>query len=448
MLALLLCVGFVWSIRQSPLYPVLLAIRDAERFAEAAGARTSLIKIGVFGVSAAMAGSAGWLFSFLGVVSPGQFDWAVSLNILVMVLIGGINTTVGPVIGAAFVSMFPALVNINPWLQEMVYGALSILAVTLLPGGVMSLLRRVAAFAWSAPPQAEFAVSAINRADAPVEASLFRKFASANAVAAQARGSEPDYAVECRGVQFSYGTGLMVLRNVDLAVKRGDIHGLIGPNGSGKSTLANVIAGRLQPLAGSTLIKGMRLDGASPSKRAELGMRRTFQAAELVRELTPIQNVMVGLFSLKPRIIQRAAFWPLLRSGRRDMAWMEGRSREALEMVGAGAWVGRAVGDVPHGVEQLTQLASVCVAGPDIIVLDEPATGLSAREVDHLAEILTHLKGHGVTMIIIEHQTRFLFPLCDRVTVLNAGEVILTGTAEEVRAHPVVRQVYLGELDE
>jgi branched-chain amino acid transport system permease protein len=435
MLALILCVGFVWSIRQSPLYPVLLAIRDAERFAEAAGARTSLIKIGVFGVSAAMAGAAGWLFSFLGVVSPGQFDWAVSLNILVMVLIGGINTTLGPVIGAAFVSMFPALVNINPWLQEMVYGALSILAVTLLPGGVMSLLKRVAAFGGGPASEAEPAVSALNRSEAPVEASLFRKFASGSAGAAQVGGSEPEYAVECRGVQFSYGTGLMVLRNVDLAVRRGDIHGLIGPNGSGKSTLANVIAGRLQPLAGATLIKGMRVDDASPSKRAMLGMRRTFQAAELVRELTPIQNVMVGLFNLKPRIIQRAAFWPLLPSGRRDLAWM----------VGAGAWVGRAVGDVPHGVEQLTQLASVCVAGPDIIILDEPATGLSAREVDHLAEILSQLKAQGVTMIIIEHQTRFLFPLCDRVTVLNAGEVILTGTAEEVRAHPVVRQVYLGE---
>ena len=144
MLGLLLCAGIVWNIRQSPLYPVLLSIRDAERFAEAAGVRTSLIKIGVFGVSAAMAGGAGWLFSFLGVVSPGQFDWSVSLNILVMVLIGGINTTLGPVIGAAFVSMFPALVNINPWLQEMVYGALSILAVTLLPGGVMSLLKLAA----------------------------------------------------------------------------------------------------------------------------------------------------------------------------------------------------------------------------------------------------------------------------------------------------------------
>jgi branched-chain amino acid transport system permease protein len=445
MLALFLCIGFVWSIRRSPLYPVLLSIRDAEHFAEAAGARTSLIKIGVFGVSAAMAGGAGWLFSFLGVVSPGQFDWAVSLNILVMVLIGGINTTLGPVIGAAFVSMFPALVNINPWLQEMVYGALSILAVTLLPGGVMSLVKRVAALGGGAPAQAEFAASDVDRAAAPVEADLFRKFAGESVGATEAGGAEPEYAVECRGVQFSYGTGVMALRHVDLAVKRGDIHGLIGPNGSGKSTLANVIAGRLQPLAGATLIKGAPVDGASPSKRAALGMRRTFQAAELVRELTPIQNVMVGLFSLKPHIIPRAPIWPLLPSGRRDLAWMEGRSREALEMVGAGAWVGRAVGDVPHGVEQLTQLASVCVAGPEIVILDEPATGLSAREVDHLAEILSQLKAQGVTMIIIEHQTRFLFPLCDRVTVLNAGEVILTGTADEVRAHPVVRQVYLGE---
>jgi branched-chain amino acid transport system permease protein len=448
MLALLLCIGFVWSIRQSPLYPVLLSIRDAERFAEAAGVRTSLIKTGVFGVSAAMAGGAGWLFSFLGVVSPGQFDWSVSLNILVMVLIGGINTTLGPVIGAAFVSMFPALVNINPWLQEMAYGALSILAVTLLPGGVMSLVKRATAFGSGAAPETEPLAATFERTEAPVEASLFRKLAAESAGGVLAGVPEPEYAVECRGIQFSYGTGLRVLRDVDLAVRRGHIHGLIGPNGSGKSTLANVIAGRLHPLAGSTLIKGVRVDRASPSKRAQLGMRRTFQAAELVRELTPAQNVIVGLFNLKPRIVQRAAFWPFLPSGRRDLAWMEDRSSEALEMVGAGAWVGRAVGDVPHGVEQLTQLASVCVAGPDIIVLDEPATGLSAREVDHLAEILTHLKAQGVTMIIIEHQTRFLFPLCDRVTVLNAGEVILTGTAEEVRAHPVVRQVYLGEVDQ
>jgi branched-chain amino acid transport system permease protein len=398
-----------------------------------------------------MAGGAGWLFSFLGVVSPGQFDWAVSLNILVMVLVGGINTTLGPVIGAIFVSMFPDLVNINPWLQEMVYGALSILVITLFPEGVAGLVKRgMAALAESRSARRDgyAAIAPIetsNRADAPVDAAIFWSHPSEGRIEPGEGDAGTDAIVECRGIEFSYGSGLKVLRNVDLAVKRGHIHGLIGPNGSGKSTLANVIAGRLRPIAGTILVKGVRVDGVAPSKRAALGMRRTFQAAELVRELTSSQNVGVGLFERVPGIVERAAFWPLLASARRDSAWIHNRAKNALALVGAGDWAARPVGDVPHGVEQLTQLASVCVAGPDIIILDEPATGLSAKEVDHLARILSHLKTQGVTMIIIEHQTKFLFPLCDRVTVLNAGEVILTGSADEVRAHPVVRQVYLGE---
>ncbi len=124
---------------------------------------------------------------------------------------------------------------------------------------------------------------------------------------------------------------------------------------------------------------------------------------------------------------------------------MTDRAEQELRSVGAGHWTTARVRDIPHGIEQLTQLASVSVAEPDVIILDEPATGLSMSEVDHLARVLARIKAQGITMIIIEHQTRFLFPLCDKVTVLNAGEVILTGTADEVRADPMVRQVYLGE---
>lgn len=433
MTGLLLSLGLVWNIRHSPFYPILLSIRDAEPFAEAAGARTAAIKVGVFGVSAAMAGGAGWLFSFLGVVSPSQFDWSVSLNVLVMVLIGGINTTIGPVIGAMFVSMFPNVVNINPWLQEIVYGALSILAITLLPDGVVGVAKRMLApLIGDSAPTTEIVAAIETPASATVPAP-----------AAPVTGSE--IIVECRGIEFGYGLGPKVLRNVDLAVRRGHIHGLIGPNGSGKSTLANVISGRLMPHAGEVLVKGTRVDGMPASSRSKLGLRRTFQAAQLVKELTLTQNVMVGLFDRVPGIVRRAAFWPMLPSGRRDLGAMHRRSVETLALVGAGEWSSRQVGNVPHGIEQLTQLATVCVAGPDVIVLDEPATGLSAKEVRHLATILANLKTQGVTMIIIEHQTRFLFPLCDRVTVLNAGEVILTGSADEVRADPVVRQVYLGE---
>jgi branched-chain amino acid transport system ATP-binding protein/branched-chain amino acid transport system permease protein len=444
MLALFACLVLVWNIRNSPMNPVLLAIRDAEPFAEAAGVRTSMIKVAIFGLSAAMAGGAGWLFSFLGVVSPGQFDWSVSLNILVMVLVGGINTTVGPVLGAMFVSMFPVVVSINPWLQEIVYGALSILAITLFPEGIIGLAKRsIAALSTGSSLS-----PAANAADAELPEAIdvgARPPPPPTARQPDGGAAAPDVIVECRGIEFGYGVGPKVLRDVDLVVTRGQIHGLIGPNGSGKSTLANVISGRLRPSAGTTMVKGVPVDGLRPSGRAGLGLRRTFQAAELVRELSTRENVMVGLYDRVPRIGRRAAFWPMLRSGRRDSIWMRNRATETLDLVGAASWTDRHVGDVPHGIEQLTQLASVCVAGPDILILDEPATGLSTREVDHLAHILGDLKAQGITMIIIEHQTRFLFPLCDQVTVLNAGEVIMTGSADEVRADPTVRQVYLGE---
>lgn len=442
MLALLLCIGLVWNIRRSALYPVLLSIRDAEPFAEAAGARTALIKVGVFSLSAAMAGCAGWLFSFLGVVSPGQFDWSVSLNVLVMVLVGGINTTLGPIVGAMFVSMFPVLVNINPWLQEILYGALSIAAITLLPEGIIGLGRRLFLGRRGVAAPASHSDAPPPEAVAAGDPSLDQV---AEAKAPAAARAEGEVMLECRGIECGYGLGPKVLKGVDLTVRRGEIHGLIGPNGSGKSTLANVIAGRLSPSAGTVSVKGQRVTGLPPSSRARMGLRRTFQAAELVRELTTTENVTVGLYDRVPGIVRRAGLWPLLPSGRRDGAMMRSRARDALGAVGAGGWTAERVGDVPHGIEQLTQLAAVCIAGPDILILDEPATGLSAREVAHLARILSDLRRQGVTMIIIEHQTRFLFPLCDQVTVLNLGEVILTGTADEVRANPTVRQVYLGE---
>jgi branched-chain amino acid transport system permease protein len=456
MLALFVTTFMVWSIRRSPLYPVLLAIRDAEPFAEAAGVRAAPIKIGVFAFSAAIVGCGGWLFCFLGVVSPSQFSWSVSLNVLVMVLLGGINTTFGPLIGAAFVSMFPVIVSINPWLQEIVYGAISILAITVFPEGVVGLAKRAAAASARARAaeagQTDMGEAAIERLDAAGEAAvgadqpapLAHSHKAETAVASELSAAG-EIAIECCNITFGYQTGPRVLHNVSIAIKRGHIHGLIGPNGSGKSTLANIIAGRLRPAAGTVTIKGRRVERQRPPDRARLGLRRTFQAAELVGELTTRDNVLVGAYSLVPGIARRAVVWPLMQSARRDLSWMEGRAATALGMVGAADWAGRKIGDVPHGVEQLTQLASVCVADPDIIVLDEPATGLSAREVEHLGNVLEDLKARGITMIIIEHQTRFLFPLCDQVTVLNAGEVILTGSADEVRAHPVVRKVYLGE---
>jgi branched-chain amino acid transport system permease protein len=459
MLGLLFAMLLALGIRNSPFYPVLLAIRDAEPFAAAAGARTSLVKISMFGLSAAMAGAAGWIFSFQAIVSPGQFNWSVSVNILVMVILGGLNTTVGPVLGAAFITIFPAQVNINPFWQEVLFGGLFVFVITLYPAGFVGLVRAVAVRvvrSFAAPAQkpdvrVREPIRAADAEPAPVEIAAVRAAAQEglkhpeavpNVEVFAANSRTP--AVECRNVVFSYIRGIRALDGVDFVVNRGTIHGLIGPNGSGKSTLVDLIAGRRRPASGTIVLDGRRLERSGPAQRARHGVMRTFQAAVLVRGLAVHDNVGIGLYSRVRHIGLRSPAWPVLPTARRDGRTIREGASEALDFVGAGPWGGARVGDVPHGVEQLTQLAAACAPGPGTLILDEPLAGLSPGEVEHVAALLSELKSAGVSVVLIEHQARFVFALCDEVTVLDAGKVVASGTSDEVRANSRVRQVYLG----
>ncbi|MGH2849699.1 MAG: branched-chain amino acid ABC transporter ATP-binding protein/permease [Solirubrobacteraceae bacterium] len=442
MLALLVTVAIVWCIRQSPLYPVLLAIRDAEPFAAAAGVHTSHVKVGVIALSASMAGLAGWAFVFLGVVSPDQFTWSVAVNILVMVLLGGINTTVGPLIGAAIVSVYPAYVNISPLWQEVVIAAVFVVVVVAFPTGIVGIGRAV----WSlilrtaGRDAGRHVAPRVTRiagvGDRPRVASAVPPEADA--------GLTDDLAVECRGIRFHYVTGTNVLSDVDLAVRRGTLHGLIGPNGSGKSTLVSLIAGSLKPQSGTIRLNDAHVERLGPHARANIGVMRTFQSAVLVNELACRDNVVLGLYTRVPRIGMRASVWPTLPGARRELRTMRRRSDDALAWVGARDWRTTAVGRAPHGVHQLTQVAAASVAGPRILILDEPFAGLSPTEVENLSSILVELRAAGVTVILIEHQTRVVFSLCDEVTVLNAGVVIAAGPSSEVLHNERVREVYLG----
>ncbi|HEY7694242.1 MAG TPA: ATP-binding cassette domain-containing protein [Gaiellaceae bacterium] len=446
------------ALRRSPLYPILLAIRDAEPFAAAAGARTALLRIGLFGVSAAMAGAAGWVFTFQGFISPSQFDWTVSVNILVMVILGGLNTTIGPVLGAAFVTMFPAQVNINPFWQEVLFGGLFLAVIVVYPAGFVGLVEAVGRRLFGLLPQREreqlpAAAAAPPEHAAPVGVSTLVAAAREGAhhpeaVPAVANGEtrapSSRLAVECRGIRFAYGSGAAAVNDVDFLVKEGSIHGLIGPNGSGKTTLVNLIAGRLRPQAGTIRLEGVPFERGGPAARARAGFMRTFQAPVLVRELSVADNVGVGLYSRVPRVVPRALVWPTLPTARRDGRRVRARAADALRFVGAEQWTRTRITNVPHGIQQLTQLAAAVVAGPRAVILDEPLAGLSPTEVEHVATILGELKSAGVSVILIEHQPRFVFALCDEVTVLDAGEVVATGPAAEVRDNARVREVYLG----
>jgi branched-chain amino acid transport system permease protein len=353
-----------------------------------------------------------------------------------------------------FISLFPTVVSINPLWQEILFGSIFLFVIVFFPEGFVGLLARAGRWLrakWRPQRGGGLPLTAGTRnADGWVPAG---NGASATKVAVMVDGHAdgptaaqlPRVALEARGITFSYTKGVKALDNVDFVVERGTIHGLIGPNGSGKSTLVNLLSGELSPQQGTISVNGERIEKKPAWQRPGLGLMRTFQTAGMVKELTTRDNVALGLFSQFRFIEARSVIWPMLPGARRDSRRMTAVASTSLSAVGLGEpWSSSRLADVPHGIEQLTQLAAACASQPSILVLDEPLAGLSAGEVDEVATIARRLKAQGVTIIVVEHQTRFIFEVCDAVTVLAAGELVKVGSAAEVRSDDRVREVYLG----
>lgn len=445
---LVLGAGITYAIRQSPLRSVLAAIRDAEPLARSSGVRVASVKAGMFTLSAGLAGLAGWLYIFLGYVSPPTFDWTLSVTVLVMVLIGGIGTTIGPILGAIFVTLFPEYVHISPQERQLLYGVLLVATVVLFPEGVGGLVDRLGARfgnrvadreAGAEPPAADADAAASSRTPAaPI-------VVGRTGPAPQA-GSAPSIApaIECKAVTFRYVAGAYALRDVDLVVHTGSVHGLIGPNGSGKSTLINVVSGFLRPEEGAIRINGEVVHRGNVGERVDLGLRRTFQTPAVVGDLSLIENCFVGAYRSVPRLFLRAPVWPLVPNGRREIAGLRERSRTSLGWTGIERWADVRAVDTPHAVQRLLEIALARMGSPTILVLDEPAAGLTRGEVATLAGHLAELRDAGVTVLLVEHLMSLVFSLCDAVTVLNAGSVMVSGSPETVRADPAVQAAYLG----
>lgn len=470
--ALVLSIG----VRRSPFFIAMLATRDSEIAAEAAGVPTRRTKVWVFSLAAILAGAAGWAFSSLGFISPSQFTWSVSVNIMIMVLLGGINTVIGPLVGAAFISIFPAYVNITALMQEVLFGGILLLVVVVSPDGALGILRRVTSriALWSGgriaklgPTNGGSALTVLSHGSTinlAGEASLgvaavdggvvrngeasARRWSARPTLVSNRDGEEGEHAeiaIACRDVKYRYTSGqLYALDGVTVDILERKIHGLIGANGSGKSTLVDVIAGRRVPEAGRVAIRGRDVTKLPARSRAGLGLMRTFQHAELVDELTLIDNVLLGLYHDIRLVAARGFVWPLLPGAQREMAALRAHARDCLEEVGLEQWSDKRAADAPHGVIQLTQLAIVAAAGADIVLLDEPLAGLSSAEVAMVVELLKGMRAEGKTIVLIEHQVSAMAELADAVTVLDAGVVVIEGPAEATLRSQEVREVYLG----
>ena len=413
---LALCLGFLVLVtayaaflKGSRLGRAMQAVRDNEIAASTCGINVFRTKTVAFGISAALGGLGGGLFAgAFAYISPDQFTLNESIVLLTMALLGGVQSPIGALLGTMMLVLLPEWLRFLRQAYMAAYGAAVIAIIIFLPRGLWGLLTD------------RFARPA-RRDTGPVSPlPLLSR-----------TGRMSDSAVlEIDGLAKHFG-GLKALDGVDMRVRKGSVHALIGPNGSGKTTLLNVVTGLYGATAGTVRLGGRDVTALPPHARARLGMCRTYQNIRVFRDLSVLDNVIIGAE----------------RDGN-DVSGTEataGRALAALDFVGLRDVAALPVSALPYGHQRYVEIARALAGSPEVLLLDEPAAGLNLTEKGEMAALLKRLKGHGMTIVIIDHDMKLIEQVADHITVLNFGRRIADGAPRAVLSHPDVVAAYLGE---
>lgn len=248
-----------------------------------------------------------------------------------------------------------------------------------------------------------------------------------------------DAILVAEGMSKRFGNFLAV-KDVNLTVRRGSIHALIGPNGAGKTTCFNLLTKFLIPSGGSIHFRGEDITKTPPAEIARKGLVRSFQISSVFPQLTVLENVRVALQRPERLATQ---FW--MPRGR--LRVLNARAEELVEAVGLGDWIGHAAADLSYGRKRALELATTLALEPELMLLDEPMAGMGHEDI-HLVTDLIRQVSVGRTVLMVEHNLGVVADLCDRVTVLQRGEILADGTYAEVSADPRVRAAYLGSEED
>ena len=408
---LYLLIWFVWWLPKTRLGRAMRAVRDNELAAETVGVHTLRTKVIAFAISAALGGIGGALYAAgFSYISPDNFNFLRSVEFLTAVLLGGANSPFGAALGTVLIVLLPEWLRFLKSLYLAVYGLGVILIMVFMPEGIWGLLRNTAQrmFKPGIP-----VIGAVPSLVLDIAADTGRP------------------ALKLTDLQKHFG-GLKAVDGIDLEVAAGTVHALIGPNGSGKTTSLNVVSGIYRPTAGTIMLDGVDVTQMKPHDRAGLGMGRTFQNIRLFPTMTALENVMVG--------------------GQRDNNPIEAghhslmkRAMSALEFVGIPDKAHTIVRNLPYGHQRLVEIARALAGHPKLLLLDEPGAGLNQTEKQELVALLKRLRGHGLTIFLIDHDMGVVENVSDKITVLNFGKKIAEGSPQEVLRHPDVIAAYLGE---
>ena len=382
------------------------------------GASPVRLKMTAFLISAVLAGLAGAFWAVQKtVVTPDDFVPDLSIFFLLVVVLGGMGRLYGPVIGTAFFFIVPELLTVLQNWRLMIYGVALLLLMLFAPGGLAGAFAR-----WRRVRRPEPAAPQAGRAE-PVIAPILGA------------------ALVVEGVTKRFG-GVAALSGAALSLTPGSVHALVGPNGSGKTTLLNLVSGYYAYDAGSIQIDGRDVRGLSAGQIARLGVRRTFQTPKLIPELSVLDNVLLGAFADEK--VSLVAIGLGLPAARREAEKRRLEALRYLRFVGLDARAHDEAGSVPHGQLRLVEIARALVGRPKLLLLDEPAAGLSLAELDGLDKLVRAIAALGTTVLIVEHHLELVASLCKSVTVLARGEVLAEGAPQAVFNDARVMAAYMG----
>ncbi|MGE5372617.1 MAG: ABC transporter ATP-binding protein [Solirubrobacterales bacterium] len=248
--------------------------------------------------------------------------------------------------------------------------------------------------------------------------------------------------LELKNVSQDFG-GLRALDSVSLAVEKNEIFGLIGPNGAGKTTLFNLVTGIYKPTAGALFFAGKPITGQPPYRLARKGIARTFQNIRLFKKLSVIDNVRVGMHGVTPST-PLAALLAAKQRNHEERRQRE-RARELLDLVGLADRAMELADSLPYGEQRRLEIARALALNPSLLLLDEPAAGMNAREKEELLNYIRQIRDLGVTILLVEHDMNVVMNICERISVLDYGRKIAEGTPDVVRSDERVIQSYLGK---
>jgi ABC-type branched-subunit amino acid transport system ATPase component/ABC-type branched-subunit amino acid transport system permease subunit len=391
------------------------ATRDAEIAAQSLGANMVAVRTLAFAISAGVTGFAGALFATLqGFISPESFPFFLSITFVLMVLVGGQGSPTGPLLGALVVVLAPEMLSALAEYRLMFFGGLLLLVLWIAPSGIAG----AAAGLWSRITHRTGSASPVAGDEARVECFLARE-----------RGAS----LTVENVSVSFG-GNRAVDAASLVAEAGRVTSLIGPNGAGKTTLLNLVSGFYTPEAGRVKIGEADITGASSHRAARAGVARTFQTSQLFAGMSVRENLLVAL--------HRGSL-----AGGAKLATAEANALTdaLLAWVGYGGTPERAAGELPHVDRRLVEIARALATRPEVLLLDEPAAGLSTEDTGRLGSVLRRIAGLGLGVLIIEHDMQLVMGISDVIYVLDAGHMIAEGTPAEVQRNPAVRRAYLGE---